>query len=58
MSEALILALLQLVPQLFAEFQTMQANGAIKDQATLDAALAAQKAAAEADLAKLIADLG
>ena len=45
------------MPAIFATFQQMQANGAIKDQATLDAALAAQKAAAEADFAKLIEDL-
>lgn len=58
MTEAAILALLQAVPAIFATFQAMQQNGQIQDQATLDAALAAQQAAAQANFAKLAADLG
>lgn len=58
MTEAAILALLQAVPAIFSAFQQMQANNQIKDQATLDAALAAQQAAAQAEVAKLLADLG
>lgn len=58
MSSAILLALLQLVPQLFAEVQTLIANGQIKDQATLDAAIKAQQAAALADFSQLQTDLG
>lgn len=58
MSEAAILALLQAVPAIMQTFATLQANGQIKDQATLDAALKAQQAAAETDIAKLLSDLG
>jgi hypothetical protein len=58
MTEAAVLALLQAVPSIFALFQQMQANGQIKDQATLDAALAAQKSAAEANFSQLEKDLG
>jgi hypothetical protein len=58
MTEALILQLLQLVPGIVQTFQQLQANGQIKDQATLDAALAAQQALAQADFTKLLGDLG
>ena len=58
MTEQLILAFFQMMPQVFAAFQQMQANGQIKDQATLDAGLAAQQAAAQADFSKLVTDLG
>lgn len=58
MPTALILGLLQLIPPLFAEVQTLIANGAIKDQATVDAAIKAQQAVAETDFAKLLSDFG
>ena len=57
MTEAAILALLQAIPGIFDTVQTMIANGQIKDQAMLDAALKAQQAAATSDFAKLQADL-
>jgi hypothetical protein len=58
MSEALILQLLNIVPSLFATVQQLIANGQIKDQATLDAAIKAQQAAAQTDLSQLLTDLG
>lgn len=57
MTEAAILALLQAVPGIFSTLQSMIANGQIKEQATLDAAIKAQQAAALTDFTQLQADL-
>ena len=58
MSSALILALLQAVPSLFADAEAIVADLNSPDQASIAAALQVAKAAAITEVNKTIEDLG
>jgi len=57
MPASLIIALLNLVPSLFNEALTIKGTLDAKTQADVDAALAAARTAAMADISKALADL-